>query len=55
MSLRPSILTELTLSDQSKTQFEMSILRFHQLRYFVAKTLKDMEDLEQLNILKIDS
>jgi len=52
--LQPTILIELVLSNEKKVVFEMPPLRFHQLRYNVAKVLKEMEDLEKLQILKID-
>lgn len=54
MVLRPAVFLQMDLSDGNKQEFELNILRFHQLRYFVSKMLKDMEDLEQLAILKID-
>ena len=54
LSLRPSVLMQMKLTDNTTQQFEMNIFRFHQLRYYVAKTLKDMQDIEQLAILKID-
>ena len=52
--MRPSVLMQTKLTDGSIHQFEMNIFRFHQLRYYVAKTLKDMQDVEKLAILKID-
>lgn len=45
---------EVTTSDGRIKTFELSIEKFHELRYNVAKVLKDMEDLEQIPILKID-
>ena len=54
LSLRPAVLMQMKLTDGTTQQFEMNIFRFHQLRYYVAKTLKDMQDIEQLAILKID-
>merc|ERR1711974_264269 len=54
LSLRPSVLMRMKLTNDTTQQFEMNIFRFHQLRYYVAKTLKDMQDIEQLAILKID-
>jgi len=37
-----------------KKTFEIPVEKFHELRYHVAKVLKDMEELEQHPILKID-
>ena len=54
LSMRPSVLLQMDLSDNTTQQFEMNVFRFHQLRYYVAKTLKDMQDIEKLAILKID-
>lgn len=45
---------EATSSDGQIRTFELSLEKFHELRYNVAKVLKDMEDLEQIPILKID-
>jgi len=52
--LTPVVLMEATASDGAKNTFELSLDKFHELRYNVAKVLKDMEDLEQNPILKID-
>lgn len=54
LALRPSVLMRMKLTNNTTQQFEMNIFRFHQLRYYVAKTLKDMQDIEQLAILKIN-
>mmetsp|Transcript_19556 Transcript_19556/g.75090 ORF Transcript_19556/g.75090 Transcript_19556/m.75090 type:complete len:203 (-) Transcript_19556:73-681(-) len=54
MALNPSIFLELTLSDGSKESFDVSVEKFHELRYYVARVLKDMQDLEELSILKIE-
>lgn len=43
----PTVLMQLTLSDKSMYTFELSIDRFHQLRYNVAKALKALQDLKQ--------
>jgi len=51
--LKPSILMEATTSDGKRKTFEMTVEKFHELRYNVSKVLKDMEDMEKLNILKI--
>jgi len=51
--LKPNVTIQLTLSDGSIKSFEISTLLFHDLRYNVALVLKEMENLEQKNILKI--
>ncbi len=40
-------------SEGKRKTFEMTVEKFHELRYNVSKVLKDMEDMEKLNILKI--
>jgi len=52
--LTPVVMMETTSSDGAKNTFELPVDMFHELRYNVAKVLKDMEDLEQNPILKID-
>ncbi|EGG21567.1 COMM domain-containing protein 5 [Cavenderia fasciculata] len=52
--LHPIILMETTDTKGNKRTFEVSVDMFHKLRYNVSKVLKDMEDLDQLPILKID-
>lgn len=54
-ALEPSVLMELTLSDGKKHQMEVTIEKFHQLRYSTAVLLKAMEDLEKRSILKVES
>jgi len=44
---KPSIIMQLTLTDDTIKTFECSVDRFHELRYAVAKLLKSMQDLEQ--------
>ncbi|XP_065842266.1 COMM domain-containing protein 5-like [Oscarella lobularis] len=51
--LEPSVLMEMTLSDGRIHTFEVPVSKFHQLRYNVAYVLKQMEDLERRNVLKI--
>ncbi len=51
--LKPTILMQTTTSDGKQKSFELSLDKFHELRYNVAKVLKDMEDLEKMPILKI--
>eukprot|EP00300_Choanocystis_sp_HF-7_P025216 c26934_g1_i1.p1 GENE.c26934_g1_i1~~c26934_g1_i1.p1 ORF type:complete len:215 (+),score=42.57 c26934_g1_i1:36-647(+) len=54
-SLKPSIPVQLSLSDGRVRSFEMSIEQFHDLRFNVARMLKDMFDLEAHSIVfKID-
>jgi len=50
--LQPSVLMSTVTSDGQKRTFEVSVDKFHQLRYCVAKVLKEMEDLERMQILK---
>ncbi|XP_071489006.1 COMM domain-containing protein 5-like [Diadema antillarum] len=52
-SLEPTIMAEMSLSDGSKHTFELPVSKFHELRYNVASLVKEMEDLEKKNILKI--
>ncbi|EFA79854.1 COMM domain-containing protein 5 [Heterostelium album PN500] len=52
--LNPVILMEITDTKGKERTFEVSLDTFHKLRYNVSKVLKDMEDLDQLPILKID-
>jgi hypothetical protein len=51
--LKPTILMTTTTSDGQKKTFEVSVEQFHELRYNVSKVLKEMEDIERLQILKI--
>jgi len=51
--MRPTILMHLTLTDGSTQSFEVSVERFHDLRYNVARVMKEMEELEKLPILKL--
>ncbi|KAH3759570.1 glutamate receptor 3 [Pelomyxa schiedti] len=52
-SLAPYVLMEMTTSDGRIKTFEVPHDKFHELRYNVARVLKEMQDLEQLQILKI--
>eukprot|EP00800_Vazella_pourtalesii_P001517 TRINITY_DN11384_c1_g1_i1.p1 TRINITY_DN11384_c1_g1~~TRINITY_DN11384_c1_g1_i1.p1 ORF type:complete len:219 (+),score=40.09 TRINITY_DN11384_c1_g1_i1:41-697(+) len=53
-ALTPTILCELLLRNGKSNLFEISIEKFHELRYNVALVLKDMEELElQHRALKI--
>ncbi|XP_065886311.1 COMM domain-containing protein 5-like [Dysidea avara] len=51
--LEPSILMEMKLSDGSIKTFEVPASKFHELRYSVTSVLKEMQDLEKRNILKM--
>eukprot|EP01117_Protostelium_nocturnum_P001017 TRINITY_DN1133_c0_g1_i1.p1 TRINITY_DN1133_c0_g1~~TRINITY_DN1133_c0_g1_i1.p1 ORF type:complete len:209 (-),score=79.23 TRINITY_DN1133_c0_g1_i1:243-869(-) len=51
--LQPSILMEMYSSDGKRQQFEVSVEKFQDLRYQVARVLKNMDDLEKQPILKI--
>jgi hypothetical protein len=54
-ALKPSIPMQLHLTDGRVRSFEMSIEQFHELRFNVARMLKDMSDLEAHSIVfKID-
>jgi len=52
--MKPTILMELTLENGEIKVFEMTPQRFQELRYKVARVLKDMYDLEKNPILKVD-
>ena len=51
---RPSILMQITTTHGEIYTFEMSSQAFHQLRFTVAKLLKEMDNLDNKPILKID-
>lgn len=51
--LEPTVLMEITLSNDKIHTFEVPVSKFHELRYNVAYVLKEMEDLEKRSILKI--
>lgn len=50
--LEPSILFEMTLSNGEKKTFEVSISKFHQIRYSVASILKEMGLMEKKKLFK---
>lgn len=52
-ALQPSVLMQMKLSDGCFQQFEVPVSKFQELRYNVALILKEMNDLEKRNILKI--
>jgi len=53
--MKPSILVQLTRSDGQIRTFEMTIEKFHDFRFQVAKVLKAIEDIEKSPILKIEA
>ncbi|XP_049621608.1 COMM domain-containing protein 5 [Suncus etruscus] len=46
-SLQPSVLLQLRLSDGSARRFEVPGARFHELRYGLARLLRDVAELER--------
>ncbi|XP_059201443.1 COMM domain-containing protein 5 [Centropristis striata] len=52
-ALQPSVLMQMKLSDGTFHRFEVPVSKFNELRYNVALILKEMNDLEKRNILKI--
>ncbi|KFM66823.1 hypothetical protein X975_03846, partial [Stegodyphus mimosarum] len=44
---------EIELSDGRKETFEVHPTQFHRLRFAVATLLKEMENLEMRNVLKL--
>jgi hypothetical protein len=50
--LEPSILFEMTLSNGDKKTFEVSISKFHQIRYSVTSVLKEMGLMEKKKLFK---
>ena len=44
---KPTVLMQLTLSDGRVRDFECSLDKFHELRYSIAKSLKQAQDLQQ--------
>eukprot|EP01105_Mastigella_eilhardi_P026563 TRINITY_DN7745_c0_g1_i1.p3 TRINITY_DN7745_c0_g1~~TRINITY_DN7745_c0_g1_i1.p3 ORF type:complete len:225 (-),score=81.41 TRINITY_DN7745_c0_g1_i1:123-749(-) len=51
--LAPSVLMEMTTTDGRVCTFEVTQDKFHDLRYNVARVLKETQELEQMPILKI--
>lgn len=51
--MRPSILMQMILSDGRIKSFEVSIEQFNQLRYGVAKMLREMQTLERHPIMRV--
>jgi len=52
--LKPSILMRMVDSKGNIRTFEMTVEKFHKLRYSVARVLKEFDILEKTKILKID-
>lgn len=50
---RPSIVMQMALSDGRLRTFDVAIEQFHQLRYNVAKVLRNMQELERHPIMRI--
>jgi hypothetical protein len=50
---RPTILAETTTSDGKTRTFEVPIEQFHELRYNVAKVLRNMEEVERHPIMRL--
>lgn len=44
---RPYIILQLTLTDNTIRTFELSVEKFHELRYNVAKLYKHVQDIQQ--------
>jgi hypothetical protein len=51
--LKPTILVRLSTSDGKQKTFEMSVKKFHELRYHVSNVLNEMDAVEKHPILKI--
>jgi len=52
--MRPSILMQMVLSDGRIRSFDVSVQQFNQLRFGVAKMLKDMQTLERHPVMRIE-
>jgi hypothetical protein len=50
--LEPSILFDMTLNNGEKKTFEVSISKFHQVRYSVASVLKEIGLMEKKKLFK---
>ena len=51
--LKPSVLMQITTTDGNAKLFELSVEKFHEVRYSVAKLLLEMDTTEKNPILKI--
>jgi hypothetical protein len=52
-TLEPSVLIKLRLSDNRTVSFEMSVKKFHILRYNIATILKEIDDVESRQVFKL--
>nr|CAD7408462.1 unnamed protein product [Timema poppensis] len=50
--LEPCLLLEMTLSNGRKEVFEVSLAKFHQVRYHVTSLLNEMENIEKRKLFK---
>jgi len=50
---RPNVMMQMTLSDGRIKTFDVPFEQFHQLRYNVAKVLREMQELERHPIMRI--
>eukprot|EP01100_Stratorugosa_tubuloviscum_P000247 TRINITY_DN104_c5_g1_i1.p1 TRINITY_DN104_c5_g1~~TRINITY_DN104_c5_g1_i1.p1 ORF type:complete len:205 (-),score=91.83 TRINITY_DN104_c5_g1_i1:94-708(-) len=53
-AMKPLIMLQIYLDDGSIKTFEISIDKFHELRFNISRILRDLDDLEKLPILKIE-
>jgi hypothetical protein len=51
--LQPRLMMEMTQSNGDVRTFEVPLSKFHQLRYCVAKSLRDMREVQQHPVMKI--
>ncbi|KAL6064366.1 COMM domain-containing protein [Balamuthia mandrillaris] len=54
VAISTSSLNRMTLSDGTIRTFELSQEKFHELRFDVARLLKEMDEIEKLPIMKIN-
>ncbi len=52
-ALKPSIVLEMTLDDGTIFEMESSVAKFQDLRYHVAKLLKEIQEIEKSSLYKI--
>lgn len=52
-ALQPSVMMEMTLSNGDIKTFEVPVDKFHELRYNVAKVLKEMKSVESHPVMRI--
>ncbi|KAJ3450636.1 comm domain-containing protein [Anaeramoeba flamelloides] len=51
--LKPVIMMQMILSDGQVKQFEVSVDKFQEMRYNVAKVISEMQNIEKMPVLKI--